>query len=116
MSEKKFTFKTSRGGGGPRSYTKKEKDLTASELYLLLGDFVDQFNKLPEMTKMMFMQYLTRALQDKQIEKLENDLQKGETGNNSSTESEDTIPDQDQSLEGIHSDSGLSGQRKESEV
>lgn len=116
MKERKYTFQTARAPGADRSYTKKESELKPNEINLLLGNFIKEFNDQPEIVKMMFMQRLSQLLQERQMEKLENDLSKGTTGDNSPIESEDTFPDKNQELESVHVDSGLSSEGEEPEI
>ena len=93
MKEKKFTFTIAGRGGG--SYTKKESELSANDNYILLANFVNEFNKLPETVKMMFMQQLYQTTRDRQSKELENALQTRETGNNDISEPAATLSDKD---------------------
>jgi hypothetical protein len=77
---KKFTFHTSRVKGSARSYTKTEDRLTQEEINLLTGNIVNEFNKLPQASKMMFMHYLNQALKY--------DIQEERSGDSSLSEPE----------------------------
>jgi hypothetical protein len=101
MSEKKFTFNVARAPGSKRSYTKKESDLSTNEIQLLTANFVVEFNKLPEVSKMMFMHYLNQALSDRKKDALSKEF----SGDNTLSEQGTTVPDEDQTTEGVHSNS-----------
>lgn len=114
---KKFTFYT-KGKGGPKTFTKTENRLTQADINLLTSNIVNEFNKLPEAAKMLFMFYLNQSISDAQTNKILNDLREERTGVSDilKQELEDLTKNEDKEADGIRSDNGGGDERKEPNI
>ncbi len=65
--EKTFSFNVSRSGGKTKMVIKKESELTEADKDLLLGHYINEYEKLPDSVQDGFLIYLLLRRQDKDI-------------------------------------------------